>query len=63
MEIYVMLSDKMDTELISFLMEACIKWEDLVQVQNPVERHNLLWCMSKILRLQEQTEIYQMNMS
>ena len=44
-------------------MEACKKWKESVQAQNPEELHDSLRCVRKILHLQEQTGIYQINMT
>ena len=48
-------------------MEACIMyhnmWKESIQAQNLVELHDLLLCARKIIRLQEQTGIYQINMT
>ena len=41
-------------------MEIFIEWNESVQAQNPEELHDLLWCVRKILHLQEQTGIYQL---
>ena len=44
-------------------MEAYKEWKESVQAQNPVELHGLLMFVRKILSLQEQTGVYQINMT